>query len=403
MQLLILEIGELVEGFYKVLCICHQHHRCRLIPCKSGGPAFNAAGQVTGVAFGCKSQTKDRSLNNIGYLIPVSTVTEFLRRCSNRNTENSDGNSHIYELRPSIPYRCRTLENRSLRLSQNVPNHVHGVLLTSLCETMKGILRIGDVLTKIDKKAVADDGQVILRGDDGVELIQHGYLLRGKRHQEPVLFEVYRDGEHVQCLPVLLRDVPSICPRWAWVDYHPDYLLIGALVFLPLSSTLRHQKKSSTRLAAEYLRWSEKWPSEWQGKTGLVVLTDILSHELSFGYTLTQWRLVETYNGIPVQSLSHLNDLWQTSINEEKLLSQQNTESSCSTITKKQNNHNNQNNSHQEEKHVKTAKFAKLGLQDSDDIVLEVKFAVTAQFEIQETHQIKNAHHITPKNPKYKH
>mmetsp|Transcript_16381 Transcript_16381/g.24149 ORF Transcript_16381/g.24149 Transcript_16381/m.24149 type:complete len:538 (-) Transcript_16381:261-1874(-) len=362
-----------------------------LNPGNSGGPAFNAAGQVTGVAF---NKSQQRNISNIGYLIPIAIVREFFRRCTYANRDNNV-NYCIYELTPSIPYSYHTLENKSLRLSHEVPDDIHGVLLTSVCETVRGALSVGDVLTTIDNKPVADDGQVVLRGD---ELINHGYLLRGKTHQEHVKFEVYRDGILRQCPHVYLSNIPCICPRWELVDYHPDYLILGALVLLPLSTALRRHKKCPIRLMAEYSRWCEKWPSEWDGKSGLVVLTDIFAHQLSFGYTLTQWKVVETYNGIPVKSLSHLKDLWQASVEEATSLPQNNISETATNEDDPTNVDNADRNDKQDESTI----FARLGFQDANDIVLEVTAAIKAQSEVLETHQIKAAHHITLKNPKYK-
>lgn len=333
-------------------------------PGNSGGPAFNAAGQVTGVAFsnkpaisGAKNSTP---LNNIGYLIPISIVREFLIRC---------GPDGIYRLSPSIPFRPHTLENKSLRLAHKIPDSVHGILLTRVYETMDGILKIGDVLTKIDGKDVADDGQVVLRGD---ELIQHGYLLKGKCHNEDIIFSVYRDGQYLTCPPVKLRDIPVICPRWTSVDYHPDYVILGPLVLLPLSLSLRREKKCGARLIAECIHWYEKWPSEWEDKSGLVVLTDILAHDVSFGYSQQQWRRVLTYNEIPIRSLEHLRDMWQASVAAVR-----------------------------EGRATDEPTFARLGLQDSDDVVFEVKAAMRAQAELLKMHQIKEPWHISPPNPKY--
>ena len=39
-----------------------------------------------------------------------------------------------------------------------------------------------------------------------------------------------RDGGEVESPPIVLRDLPPICPRWADVDYQPEYLILGALV-----------------------------------------------------------------------------------------------------------------------------------------------------------------------------
>jgi hypothetical protein len=152
------------------------------------------------------------------------------------------------------------------------------------------------------------------------------------------------------------------------VDYQPDYLILGALVLLPLSWSLRSSKKCHTRLVSDCIDWCEKWPSEWEGKEGLVVLTDILAHELSFSY-IRPWRRVVAYNGEAVRSLKHLRDLW---------------EESCANASEEE------------------PTFARMELENDDDVVFEVKAAMAAQSAILETHQIPRASHISPPNPMYK-
>jgi hypothetical protein len=320
----------------------------------SGGPAFNAQGQVTGVAF-CKNNNS--KMDNVGYLIPADVVRAFLGRVSENN---------IYTLSPAVPYRWHPLENKSLRLYHKVPEHVHGVLLVSVCESVSHALQEGDVLTMIDGKSVADDGQVCLRGD---ELIQHRYMLRGKRVDEPTVFTVFRKGQQVECTPYVLEDIPSICLRWASVDYQPDFLILGALVLLPLSWSLRSSKKCGTRLVSDCVNWCQKWPSEWEGKEGLVVLTTIFSHELSFSYS-RPWRRVTKYNDTSVLSLEHLRNLWQKS---------------CTVATTSE-----------------EATFARIELEDDDPVIFEVKAAMAAQSSILDTHQIPLASKIHRPNPKYK-
>lgn len=147
-------------------------------PGNSGGPAFNSKGQVTGVAFRKKISSKSQKVDNIGYLIPAVLIRAFLGRVNVK-----DG---TYKLSGTIPYRFHSLENHSLRLAHNVPNSIHGVLITSVADTVTNDghgLQAGDILTKIDDSSVADDGQVVLRGD---ELIQHAYLMRIKKKDEPV-------------------------------------------------------------------------------------------------------------------------------------------------------------------------------------------------------------------------
>ena len=254
---------------------------------------------------------------------------------------------------------------------------MEGVLLTSVCDSMKGVLAEGDVLTRIDDRNVSNDGQVQLRGD---ETIQHGYLLRGKFLDEQVRFSVFRNGEHVTSPPAVLRDIPTLCPRWESVDYFPDYLILGTLVLLPMSAYLQCQKNCGSRLSASTTNWCQKWPHEWEAKEGLVVLTEMFSHELCFGYNRPNWRLVETYNDIPIKSLAHLSDLWEESVEQAKESDGRNGDSTSG----------------------KTLSFVRLGLEHSDDVVFEVQAAIQAQADILKQQHIPRPSNITQGNPRYK-
>jgi hypothetical protein len=332
----------------------------------SGGPAFNSQGQVTGVAF-CKSGCKN--VDNIGYVIPADVVRAFLGRCHDDGT---------YTLSPSVPYFWEPLENRSLRLFHRVPDDVHGILLTDVAPTVRGALQKGDVLTKIDSSPIADDGQVTLRGD---ELIQHRYLLRGKRVDEETVFSVYRDGKHIENSPCVLTDIPTIYHRWPNVDHQTDYLILGALVLLPFSYGLMLSSLAGTSLQNDYLTWGRRWPGDWEDKDELVVLTSILAHELSFAYK-RPWRRVVSYNDVPVKSLRHLRDLWEESCSAAAAAA-----ASSSSGNKKKR---------------AAPSFVRIELDQDDDIVFEVRAAMEAQSEILQIHQIPQSSEINPPNPKYK-
>ncbi|KAG7347251.1 trypsin-like peptidase domain containing protein [Nitzschia inconspicua] len=338
-------------------------------PGNSGGPAFNDQGFVTGVAFRKKITSKSQKVDNIGYLIPAVLVKAFLGRFDAR-----DG---TYELAASIPYRFHSMENHSLRLAHQLPDSIHGVLITSVCETAaddgKG-LQEGDILTKIDDSPVADDGQVILRGN---ELIQHVYLLRIKEKDETVTFTVFRNGQHIVCPPYRLCDIPLITPRWEDVDYMPNYMILGSLVLLPMFFAMKHFKGCGSLLKADLIDQASKWPREWKDdKDGLVVLTEIFAHELSFSYN-RPWRRVVSYNGIPIRSLAHLQELWSTS---------------CK-----------QNDDRPQMGDTVTPSFVRLQLENDDDLVFEVNSAITAQQEVMGTHAISKPYNIAPPNKKYKH
>lgn len=369
-------------------------------PGNSGGPAFNSKGQVTGVAFLKRVSTKSQKVDNIGYLIPAVLIRAFLGRV--------DRERGTYQLSGAIPYRCHSLENHSLRLAHRVPDSIHGVLITSVAdETIASNedrnkeekspslqLEPGDILTKIDESEVADDGQVILRGD---ELIGHAYLMRIKKKDESVTFTVYRDGKHIVCDPYYLKDIQPIIHRWQDVDYMPNYTILGSLVLLPAFLDMRHYKKCGHLLKADCIESYRRWPRDWDGKEGLVVLTEIFAHELSFSYS-RPWRRVVSYNGEKIKSIQHLQDLWSASCaNVTASLDQKDDASKHddgSAITDHQGNNVGQASE-------RTLTFVRLELENDDDIVFEVEAAMKAQDEVMATHAISKPYNILPRNPKY--
>jgi len=328
----------------------------------SGGPALNEQGQVIGVAVG-KLCVDSMSIDNVGYLLPAVTVRNFLRRV--RRDEVDKKGFPKYKLAASVPYRWHTLENKSLRSAHNVPDSVNGILITSVCETVVGTkddsLQKGDVLTHIDNVPIGNDGQVVLRG---TEFIRHEYLITTKDLEETIKLVVLRNGTQEICHPFHLQYIPSVVPLWKHVDSQPDYMILGACVLLPFSRALVHCEGCGPDLRADFRNWFEKWPHEFQGKRQLVILVDILDHDVTFGYH-RPWSLVLQYNGVSIQSLEHLKGLWKES---------------CETDPDG---------------------YAKLTLKDEYDIFLKVSAAQTAQAELMDTFQIPKAYCIHPIKSQY--
>jgi len=203
------------------------------------------------------------------------------------------------------------------------------------------------------------------------------------------IFTIYREGKEVVCHPYILKDIPSIIPRFENVDYMPNYILLGSLVLLPFSSNLRNFNQCGSLLKADCIDYYRRWPRDWEGQSGLVVLTEIFAHELSFSYS-RPWRRVISYNGIKIKSLEHLQQLWTESC-------------TLATSSDQQDSTNNSNGSFtgDEKNDERSHMFARLELENDDDIVFEVRSAMKAQVEVMAIHAISKPYSIVPSNPKY--
>jgi hypothetical protein len=141
---------------------------------------------------------------------------------------------------------------------------------------------------------------------------------------------------------------------------------------------MRNIQGCGVTLKADCHEHMKRWPRECEGKDGLVVLTEIFAHELSFSYS-RPWRRVVSYNGITIKSLKHLQELW---------------EASCADVSGEVNGNWNS--------HVHEPTFARLALENDDDLVFEETSAIRAQKEVMETHAISKPYNILPRNSRYK-
>ncbi|MBF0244471.1 MAG: trypsin-like peptidase domain-containing protein [Planctomycetes bacterium] len=186
-------------------------------PGNSGGPVMQG-GKVIGVAFQGLTQA-----DNIGYLIPITVMGHFLK-----DTEDGrvDGFGEI-----GIRYRY-DLQNPYTRELLRIPRGAGGVLVTRTFPGMPahGVLQPMDVITRIGKFPVGDDGQIMIDGQR-VEFTEEM-----ERYQvgETVELGLIRGGEEKTIELKLQRWELSI-PHNRPYDEEPRYLIYGGLCFTRLS------------------------------------------------------------------------------------------------------------------------------------------------------------------------
>jgi hypothetical protein len=116
---------------------------------------------------------------------------------------------------------------------------------------------------------------------------------------------------------------------------------------------------------------------------------------LSFSYS-RPWRRVVSYNGEKIKSLEHLQDLWSASCAQVMKSVDANDGANCHGDGNS-GDHEGDQKEHPEPQYS----FARLELENDDDIVFEVNAAMKAQKEVMATHAISKPYNILPPNPKY--
>mmetsp|Transcript_17169 Transcript_17169/g.32678 ORF Transcript_17169/g.32678 Transcript_17169/m.32678 type:complete len:650 (-) Transcript_17169:142-2091(-) len=257
----------------------------------SGGPALQG-NTVVGVAFEGLQKSQ-----NIGYIIPCTVVRQFIR--------DVDRNGKFSGI-PCVGLRWQKMENESLRKFLNIPNDNKGILITaieSLAPCAK-VLKVDDVIRKIDSVDVAGDGTIFFRRG---ERLSHVHLISSRSPHDKVDFEIIREGK-TMTVPVELAysENLALVPVNLY-DQLPSYYVYAGLVFTVLSRPYLRAWGSS---------WSKKAPSllveiafyqmrETEDEE-IVVLNQVLAAPVNTSYERVCYLPVVSVNGDKVQNLKHM-------------------------------------------------------------------------------------------------
>jgi len=256
-----------------------------------------------GVAF----QGLGGESQNVGYIIPADIAKNFLRAIAT----SVDG-SYVYRGVQEVPFRWAKLQNKSLRrflrfggTSGVVVTKVSPLAAAAAEETGQDFLRRDDVITHIDGAELGDDYTVPLREDRRSEFMNADFLITGKKKGEPTTFDIIRESKSLRITSVLGPLTPN-APRDHGVDCTPEWLVIGGLLFVPLTCPLLSYGAQENLEASGYLKIYDYMDEQLtkfreQDGTEIILLIDILACDTNFGYDFKQsWRKLDTLNGVEV-------------------------------------------------------------------------------------------------------
>ncbi|XP_057474179.1 protease Do-like 2, chloroplastic [Actinidia eriantha] len=262
-----------------------------LNPGNSGGPTFNDRGECIGVAF---QAYRSEETENIGYVIPTMVVSHFL--------EDYERNRK-YSGFPCLGVLLQKLENPALQACLKVPYN-EGVLVRRIEPTSDAckVLKEGDVIVSFDGVKVGCEGTVPFRS---TERITFRYLISQKFAGDVAELGIIRAGAFMKVHTVLN-------PPVYLVPHHiegsqPSYLIVGGLVFTPLTVPLIVEETEDS-LGLKLLAKKRYSLPMFKGEQ-IVILTQVLPTDVNDGYEDMGYQQVLKFNGTRIKNIHHLTHL----------------------------------------------------------------------------------------------
>lgn len=160
------------------------------------------------------------------------------------------------------------------------------------------------MILALDGISIGDDGTFDFRNG---ERIYYSYLVTSKFSGDSIKATVWRKGKQVEVTIPLSTMKAAVVP-FTLYENSSSYFIFGGLVFAPLSRPLLRSeygkgwhKKAPINLC-EMAYYDVKQESDEQ----IVLLQQILSHEVNNGYQLMYNTVVKQCQGVDVRNLRHL-------------------------------------------------------------------------------------------------
>ena len=272
-------------------------------PGNSGGPAFDGNGHLIGVAF---LKNVGTETDNVGYLIPVPVLCNFLERALSPAG---------YRGMPCVPFRHCSLENEAFRKSlKMVPQKHSGVYVKEVAKlgALAGKLHTGDVILKINGQKIGNDMTVPFRESESVDF---RCRITGATANAKTSLRVLRGGKELTVSAVLPGDTEHLlCPRYHELDCVPSFLIVGGLVFVPLTGALYEAltaaEESVLGGSDVYLPGvlaDKLWTFKKEKGQQLILLLRCLTADCNLGYyTGGACKMLDSLNGTKIRSMTQL-------------------------------------------------------------------------------------------------
>jgi len=253
-------------------------------PGNSGGPVF-MDGKLIGIAF---QSYKQKDLEKAGYIVPIPIIRHMFDDLDNGSIEGV----------PDLGIFWQKIENDTLRAYLGLSLDQTGVRVSRVLHgsSADSKLLVDDVILAVDGTPVASDGSIALREHDRV---QFEHLISRRQVGDRVALSIVRHGS-AHDVELTLRPYVSLVPP-PRPDRSPSYVIFAGIVFTRLSYEYVHEwdwaRKHHRYASLKY----DEFPTPERSE--VVVIHQILAHEINLGYHLMREMIVERINNSQIGSL----------------------------------------------------------------------------------------------------
>lgn len=192
-----------------------------------------------------------------------------------------------------------------------------GVIITSVPERPDGRqneVRPKDIILSIDGFPLDIQGDY--QDPNFGHLMLENLATRTKWAGDPVKLHLLRDGKELDITYSLPKYdyADSLVPR-ATYDQEPEYLIIGGLVFQPLTDAFLQRWGNEWKRRSPFRLFYYRNETRKKGRSGIVLLSQVLPDSYNIGYQDLKYLPVEKVNGRSVSKLSDLQDALRSPVN----------------------------------------------------------------------------------------
>ena len=240
-------------------------------PGNSGGPAISE-GKIIGVVM--QEIPKSQS---IGYLVPTEIIKHFLD-----DIEDGAYNGFIH-----LGIGTQKMQNMALRSVYKMDEDITGVMVMDISKnsSVHKVLKMGDILLRVDGHQINNDGSVEFEDD---MFTSYMYYIDKKQRNESVKFSILRDAEVME-IELVLQNIADddLLVNTVEHDIMPRYFIYGGYVFTPLSRNLLMRSRSTLLKLRDA---ASKWATQEQEE--VVILLKVLADKSNQGdHSFSLWMV----------------------------------------------------------------------------------------------------------------